>query len=504
MRPLIPVCLLLLPTMAHAADLNVGSGQTYATVQEAVNAAQPGDAILVHDGSYTEDVDITSSGEANARITLQPADGASPTITGQMTIDGAFWDVTGLTLVARPGARGVRLRGDDNRILGVELSGGDNNGIDGGGRRNEVRDSHIHDFDAGDSDAHCIVLNPGAEDWVIAGNDIHDCSGDCLQLFSSGVETSIKNLLVENNHLYFTGAIMRTENAIDVKNGDGVVIRNNRMHSFPDNKVVVFQKGPVNIELSCNEMYDGFTGVEFRGEDGGTVQNVVFTRNVMHDFSSYALKFDGTQQADVFNNTFVAIGSDGLRIEGAGLDGGAIRNNLWVDTGNVDAGNFDASHNGYFNASTDIGGADDVTADPLLDAMYQLQDGSPMIDVGLDVGLPFVGAAPDIGWHELGADGCDVPMGGTGGSGAGVGGAGATTSRARKAGGGVGAGAGAGTSASPVRKAGGGGGAGAGATTSRTQKAGGGAGAGAGAGASAGRARKAGGGAGAGTSTSRI
>ncbi|MEQ9325221.1 MAG: hypothetical protein RIF41_39005, partial [Polyangiaceae bacterium] len=132
MRPLIPICLLLLTTLALSADLNVGSGQTYATVQEAVDAAQPGDAILVHDGSYTEDVDITSSGEANARITLQPADGASPTITGQMTIDGAFWDVTGLTLVARPGARGVRLRGDDNRILGVELSGGDNNGIDGG------------------------------------------------------------------------------------------------------------------------------------------------------------------------------------------------------------------------------------------------------------------------------------------------------------------------------------------------------------------------------------
>lgn len=426
MRAFVPLCLLLLPSVAQAADLNVGSGQTYATVQEAVDAAQPGDVILVHDGSYVEDVDITSSGDANARITLQPADAASPTITGRITIDGDFWDITGLTLIARPGARGIRLRGDDNRILGVELSGGDDNGIDGGGRGNEVRDSHIHDFDAGASDAHCIVLNPGAEDWVIAGNDIHDCSGDCLQLFSQGVETSIKNLLVENNHLHFTGAIMRTENAIDVKNGDGVVIRNNRMHGFPDNKVVVFQKGPVNIELSCNEMYDGFTGVEFRGEDGGTVQNVVFTRNVMHDFSSYALKFDGTEQADVFNNTFVAIGSDGLRIEGAGLDGGAVRNNLWVDAGNVDAGSFDASHNGYSNASTDIGGPDDVTGAPLLDAMYQLQDGSPMIDAGLDVGLPFAGGAPDIGWHELGGDGCDVPMGGTGGAGSGTGGSSTT------------------------------------------------------------------------------
>lgn len=426
MRCFFALVILVAPTLAHAAELSVGSGQTHATVQQAVDAAQPGDVILVHDGAYTEDVDITSSGDEAARITLRPADGASPTLTGRMTIDGAFWDIVGLTLVARPGARGIRLRGDDNRILGVELSGGEQNGIDGGGLRNEVRDSHIHDFDAGDSDAHCIVLNPGAEDWVIAGNDIHDCSGDCLQLYSQGVETSIKNLTVENNHLYFTGAISRTENAIDVKNGDGIVIRNNRMHGFPDNKVVVFQKGPINIELSCNEMYDGFTGVEFRGEDGGVVENVVFTRNLMHDFTSYALKFDGTQLAQVFNNTFVSIGSDGLRIEGAGLDSGAIRNNLWVDTGNVDAGSFDASHNGYFNASTDIAGEGDVTGDPLLDAAYRLEDGSPMIDAGLDVGLPLVGVAPDIGWHELGLDGCEVPMGGTGGAGGGGSGGGAT------------------------------------------------------------------------------
>ena len=454
MRRLAFLAVLLLPSVAVGADLEVGAGFPYATVQAAVDAATPGDVVLVHDGDYEEDLELDQSGSANARIAIQPAPGASPTITGRVTLDGAFWDLVDLTLVARPGARGIRLRGDDNRILGVELSGGDSNGIDGGGLRNEVRDCHIHDFDAGQSDAHCIVLNPGAEDWIIAGNDIHDCSGDALQLFSSGVETSIRNLLVEDNHMYFTRALQRTENAIDVKNGDGLVFRRNLMHGFPDNKVVVFQKGPVNIELSCNEMYDGFTGVEFRGEDGGTVQNVVFRQNLMHGYSSYALKFDGTEGAEVFNNTFVAIGSDGLRIEGAGLNGGMVRNNLWVDTGSVEAGMFDADHNGFFNASSDIGSPSDVMADPLLDAAYQLDAGSPMVDAGLDVGLPFQGSAPDIGWHEVGGRGCELPQG-TGGSGGatGSGGAAASGSGGGSAGSG-GAGAGAGASAPETGAAG--------------------------------------------------
>jgi hypothetical protein len=405
---------------ALAADRHVGSGQTYATVQEAVAAAQAGDTVLVHGGSYAEDVTLAASGMETARITLAPAGDGTATVTGQITIDGSYWDIVDLTFVGRAGADAFRVRGDHNRIVGIELSGGDRDGIDGGGQGNEVRDAHIHHFDAGESDAHCIVLNPGAEDWVISGNRLHDCSGDTLQLFAQTAERTILNTRVEHNEMYYdpNSGVARTENAIDVKNADGLIIVGNRMYGFPDNKVVVFQKAPINIDMSCNVMHTGFTGVEFRGEDGGVVENVTFTRNLMHGYGSYALKFDGTLNANVYNNTFVTIGSDGLRIEGAGLEGGNVQNNLWVDTGSVDAGNFSADHNGFFNAPTSIGSASDVTGDPLLDAMYQLGDGSPMIDAGIDVGLPLSGAAPDIGWHEVGLRTCSTPPeSGTGGGG---------------------------------------------------------------------------------------
>ncbi|MBW2457601.1 MAG: right-handed parallel beta-helix repeat-containing protein [Deltaproteobacteria bacterium] len=418
---------------AQAADLHVGSGQTYTTVQAAVSAATAGDVILVHAGSYQEDVDITADGTDSARITLQPAGDGDATITGRITVDGDFWDITDLTIVARAGARGVRLRGDHNRLQGIELSGGDRNGIDGGGIGNEVRACTIHNFDAGQDDAHCIVLNPGAEDWIIADNELYDCSGDTIQLYAGGYERTILNIRIEGNHMYFTGALSRTENAIDVKNADGLVVFGNRMHGFPDNKVVVFQKGPANIDMQCNVMFDGSTGVEFRAEDGGTVENVVFARNLMHDYSSYALKFDGTVGGEVFNNTFVDIGGDGLQIDGAGLANGMVQNNLWSNTGAIEGGTFTADHNGFWQVgSNGIGSGSDVEADPLLDTDYRLGPSSPMIDMGLDVGLPFAGAAPDLGWDETTMASCDTSgaggAGGGGSSSSGTGGSSSTSS----------------------------------------------------------------------------
>jgi hypothetical protein len=420
--------------VASAAELHVGAGQSYATVQSAADAATAGDEVVVHAGSYAELVDVSHSGNAGAPIAIRGAGDGAVLIQGRLRIDGDHWVVSDLALEAQAGERAVRIQGSYNRLLRLELSGGDRDGVNGSGVGNEVRDCHIHDFDAGASDAHCIVLNPGAEDWTIAGNQLHDCSGDCIQLYAAGAERTIKNIHIEGNEMFYSGAIARMENAIDVKNGDGLTIVGNHMHGFDSNKVVVFQKGPANIVMRCNVMFDGFTGVEFRAEDGGTVENVVFARNLMHDFSEYALKFDGTTNGTVQHNTFVDIGGDGLRIELAGLDGGTVQNNLWVNSGALDGGNFGADYNGLFNVGNHgFAAANDVTGDPLLDSDYLLTSGSPMIDGGASLGQPYAGSAPDIGWYELGLDACAANANGGGGAGA-TSGAGGSSSGAGAAG----------------------------------------------------------------------
>jgi MYXO-CTERM domain-containing protein len=411
--PLVAICALTAPAAAKTIPVSAGG-----KISDAISQAQAGDVITVAAGAYAENLTLSSSGSAASPITIQ-APGA--TLTGTIVLGGSYWVIEDLTIKATAGVDAIRIKGDHNQLVRIDLSGGTKDGIDGGGTGNQVLDSKIYDFDAGESDAHCIVLNPGATDWIISGNTLHDCSGDGVQLYSSGPERSIKNILIEKNEIFWSKAIGRMENAIDVKNADGLNVISNRMYGFTENKTVVFQKGPANVELRCNVMSDGFTGVEFRSEDGGQVENVKFIRNLMFKYSNYALKFDDVINGTVYNNTFAGAGSDGLRIEGGGLKSGDVKNNLWVDTGAVESGGFTADHNGFFNASNQLKGANDVSGDPLLDGDYHLGAASPMIDKGLDVGLPFGGAAPDIGFYEVGgSDDCAVsPSGGASGSGSG-------------------------------------------------------------------------------------
>ena len=70
------------------ADLHVGSGQTYATIQAAINAAGALDTIVVHAGTYNESINI------NKAVTLQSVDGAAATIiNGQGTSPGFSFSV---------------------------------------------------------------------------------------------------------------------------------------------------------------------------------------------------------------------------------------------------------------------------------------------------------------------------------------------------------------------------------------------------------------------------
>jgi MYXO-CTERM domain-containing protein len=65
----------------------------------------------------------------------------------------------------------------------------------------------------------------------------------------------------------------------------------------------------------------------------------------------------------------------------------------------------------------------------------QLAAGSQMIDKGMDVGLPYVGAAPDLGAYEYGAAGTSGTAGAAGGGSGGSTGAGGTTTVGTGAGG---------------------------------------------------------------------
>ena len=96
-----------IPISASPGVLHVGVGQTYETIQAAIDAASPDDTILVHPGTYTADgrvADICKSG-----LTLKSTDGPEVTIIqsggkkwcyGAIRIRGADGDIptTGVTI----------------------------------------------------------------------------------------------------------------------------------------------------------------------------------------------------------------------------------------------------------------------------------------------------------------------------------------------------------------------------------------------------------------------
>jgi PKD repeat protein len=103
------------------------------------------------------------------------------------------------------------------------------------------------------------------------------------------------------------------------------------------------------------------------------------------------------------NNTFV--GNNHAVSGGANV---TARNNIFVGSvkglKNV-AGASTVTHSLFWNNSThaeasNVDPATTLVQDPLFDPQYHLLPGSPAIDAGVDVGLPFNGPAPDLGAYE--------------------------------------------------------------------------------------------------------
>lgn len=106
--------------------------------------------------------------------------------------------------------------------------------------------------------------------------------------------------LLQNPHTVLDGTQPRseqTENALDFKAGDTVLIKNNTLLGYTNNKMIVVQKGGRNITIEGNTISDGDRGIVMRRE-GGTdfIQlNNSIENNVIYDMVSYALKFDGVK-----------------------------------------------------------------------------------------------------------------------------------------------------------------------------------------------------------------
>ena len=422
----------------------------FKTIQEGIDALVPGDILHIRGDStgqiYNESISFSVSGNAAQAVTMRGYENEKVILTGtsgsRFNIREDYWVIENLIIdQANIAADAVRVNGNNITFRNLEIRNGRREGIAiQVASFITIEDSYIHDFmwiDSGTRiDAHCILIetdrSPDITDIKILRNTIERCSGDGIQIFgTTGQDISeyAKNVeIIGNTFIDGTAAQSNlTENALDFKAGDTVLVKDNTMRGYTNSKTVVVQKGCRNITFTGNIISDGDRGIEMRQEGGvDFIQlNNSIKNNVIYDMASYALAFDGLKNLTLVNNTLVNIGGRSFRFESTlgasspSVDGGMIKNNLVYQSASPsikDAfSNLDIAFNGWFQAGAgDLSQSSDTTGtDPLFvnEATndYRLQALSSAVNAGVDVGAPFFESAPDLGAFEYNPGGDTTP-----------------------------------------------------------------------------------------------
>ncbi|NJN15867.1 MAG: hypothetical protein HC822_06045 [Oscillochloris sp.] len=437
------VSFVFVPThSAHAAERTIPVGSS---IEDAVNAAKPGDTLILAAGTYRESITIERSGAGQAPITLKGAGAGNTTIVGTIRIESAFIALQDLTVDADGSSNdAVKLVAPaaDITLRGVHLHNGSGYGVRVGNdvARVLIEGCTINNFDAGSRDAHGVGIMT-ASDVTVRECDIFDTSGDAIQTNTPdypGYERFAERIRIERNRLHDT-----RENAIDIKSTHDLVAHGNLIWGFKavdssDGMAIQVQHDARNITLSGNQIWSAVEGIEIsRGSKNGTAyplapQDVLIAGNLIYDLvndpngdsgSGSGIVVRSSANVQLFNNTITAVPSSAIHVAVSQRDDYpeqlAIRNNL-LDGGKSDlmfsfapdrAPDLVVDSNHYVSGRVNGGNLDQwrkagydrnpTSGDPKLDPERRPTAESTLVDSGVDVGLPFKGAAPDRGWGEM-------------------------------------------------------------------------------------------------------
>ena len=310
---------LLLPQSGRANNIEVGGGSGYATISAAVQAAGSGDTILIHTGTYREQVNLTSK-----TVTVRPYGDGPVTIDGQCTRGhgvyiggGSGQTVRGLTITNTVEAsilienRANHITIDDNTLQNFdcqELSGDQYRaGVASwyGGDHITVTNNLIQRRTSGEprGSANGIWFksndsNPSGGGHYIAGNTIiGGWDGIGGEEEGSAHGTFDKDTIVENNTIQGSA-----DDCIQSEGGDqNVRIRNNDLSGCGDG--IAFARpvtGPLYIENNhIHDLVTGWYDNHFCFKVGNSGSAVTYmTGNVCEVFGSPGQEADGIHQTN--------------------------------------------------------------------------------------------------------------------------------------------------------------------------------------------------------------
>ena len=358
------------------------------TIVHAWKNSGGGDTVLVRGGTYTEGemwlkLSTQGKGNNNQMWTLSSYPGEKARFTNaKIVVDDDYVRVQNLLFDGneKAGCSWMYVRSIDGIREHVEIL---NNTFTGKQTKpvlffianNGLVQGNIVDITSG-SKSHGMYIMHGNNN-IIRNNYITGMKKYGIHLYDENKYkhfTAITNYIIENNIVIGSqsksGIIVGSGSENGIIPINGVVIRNNLIINNYEKGIYIYRKGDnKNIEIYNNVIYGN--------REGGV----------------FISSSSNTKNVTVKNNIFA-------------------NNDFNIKAKNVD--NLIISHNLYYQPSSVGSGVKDdmpIFANPLFvnpnSGDFSLQKGSPAIDSGVDIGLPFNGKAPDLGAYEYGSSTVD-------------------------------------------------------------------------------------------------
>ncbi len=176
---LISICIIMLNLgFASAATLNVGQGQTYTTIQSAIDAAKTGDVISVAEGTYLENIVVKTNG-----ISITGKNKEKTVIDGKKT--GSAIKIEQANNVKVSGFTVQNSGGSGQSDAGITLYRANNNFI-----ANVILVNNVMG----------ISIYEGSNNNIVSGNDIKSSGKYGVFVFSSN-DNKIYNNNIQNNKI---------------------------------------------------------------------------------------------------------------------------------------------------------------------------------------------------------------------------------------------------------------------------------------------------------------